>query len=287
MTQHCKSISLLGDSLQLLSQFEDNCFDACIVDPPYNMSKKKGLSWAFSSHVTMQEIWDRFSDEDYFNFSYQWLKEITRITKPNGNLFVFGTFHNIYTLGFLVQCMQRKILNSIIWMKPNAQPNITCRTLTESSEQLIWICNNKGGKATKWCFNYWTAKELNNGKQMRNVWEMPLTPRRERVAGHPSQKPEQLIRRLVLIATQPGDWIMDPFAGVGTTGIVALRENRNVFMIEKESCYLEAQKKRFEQTKLKGKALFPSASNFKKHLKKMGLSKGKRRSSNLDASNSI
>ena len=153
-----KSTSILGDALEILRSFPSNSFDACISDPPYNMSKKKGLGWAFSRHVTMQESWDQFSNGEYFQFSYHWLAEVCRIVKPNGNLFVFGTYHNIYTLGFILQQLDRKILNSIIWVKPNAQPNITCRMLTESSEQLIWACNNTQKEATKWRFNYAHAK---------------------------------------------------------------------------------------------------------------------------------
>src|SRR5471030_1994500 len=111
-----QSACVLGDSLDLLTRLPAGYFDACIADPPYNMAKKKGLAWAFSSHVTMQETWDQFSDDDYFRFSVEWLTETRRVLKPNGNLFVFGTYHNIYTLGFILQQMDLKILNSIIWV---------------------------------------------------------------------------------------------------------------------------------------------------------------------------
>lgn len=259
MPQIQKSLSILGDSLEVLPTLATGMFDACIADPPYNMSKKKGLGWAFSKHITMQESWDQFTHEEYFSFCERWMREICRVVKPNGNIFIFGTYHNIYTIGFLAQQRELKIINSIIWVKPNAQPNITCRTLTESSEQLVWMCNNKLGKASGWQFDYKKAKELNGGKQMRNVWEFPLTPRRERVASHPSQKPEQLMRRIIFISTQPGDRILDPFAGVGTTGIVALQENREVFMIEKAPRYMEAQKMRFEQAGLINRIKFVSS----------------------------
>lgn len=245
MFKNSQSFSLVGDCLSLLPTFPTGVFDACIADPPYNMSKKRGLAWAFSKHVTMQESWDRFTSEEYVAFCELWLREICRVVKPNGNIFVFGTYHNIYQLGFLIQQMQLKILNSIIWVKPNAQPNITCRMLTESSEQLIWACNNHHEKASKWHFDYRKAKEICGGKQMRNVWEFPLTPRRERVANHPTQKPEQLIRRILSIATASGHWVLDPFAGVGTTGIVAAQEGRNFVMVEKDAHYVAAQKTRF------------------------------------------
>ena len=104
-----------------------------------------------------------------------------RVVKPNGNILVFGTYHNIYQLGFILQnVLERRILNSVVWFKPNAQPNITARTLTESTEQIIWAVNETPAKATGWTFNYWDAKEMNGGKQMRNLWEFPVTAKRER-----------------------------------------------------------------------------------------------------------
>lgn len=263
-------ISVYGDALNVLKHLPKHSFDACIADPPYNMSKKKGLAWAFSKHITMQESWDRFSREDYFRFCYEWLREICRVVKPNGNIFVFGTFHNIYTLGFILQQLDRKILNSILWLKPNAQPNITCRMLTESSEQLIWVANQSADKASKWTFNYAEAKQLNGGKQMRNFWSIPLTPRTERVASHPSQKPEILFDRIVQIATKPGDWILDPFAGVGTALAVAHRRGRKCFLIERNRHYVTAQAKRFAKggyasevhfTRMTRKAMRPHPTN--------------------------
>lgn len=240
-----KSTSILGDALAVLSEIPDGTFDHCISDPPYNMGKKKGLTWAFSKHVTMQETWDQFSKDDYFHFSVQWIKEMCRVVRPNGNLFIFGSYHNIYTQGLILQELDKKILNSIIWVKPNAQPNITCRMLTESSEQIIWAANNSRKKATNWIFNYALAKQLNDGKQMRNNWHIPVTAKSERVAGHPSQKPEVLMERLVLLFSKRGDWILDPFAGVGTTAVAALKNDRNFVIIENQRQYFDAQRERF------------------------------------------
>lgn len=250
MATRPKSISVLGNCLEVLATLPDNSFDACITDPPYNMSKKKGLSWAFSKHVTMQEAWDQFSQDDFIKFTMQWIKEVSRVVKPNGNIFIFGTYHNIYLTGFVLQQMELKILNSIIWSKPNAQPNITCRMLTESSEQLVWAANEHWKKATKWTFNYKRAKELNGGKQMRNVWEFPLTPRKERVAGHPTQKPLSVLTRLIEIGTNPGDIVLDPFAGTGTTGVAANSLDRSFYMVEREAPFFEAQQDRLGQSKL-------------------------------------
>lgn len=239
-----KSTSILGDALEVLQALPDNFFDACIADPPYNMSKKKGLAWAFSKHVTMQESWDQFTQDEYVDFTMKWMKEVCRVVKPNGNLFIFGTYHNIYLQGVLLEKLDRKILNSIIWMKPNAQPNITCRMLTESTEQIIWAANNIKSRATNWTFNYALSKTFNEGKQMRNVWTIPVTPRKERVAGHPTQKPESLMERLVLLFTKKGDWVLDPFAGVGTTAIAALKHDRQCVVIENQRRYFDATKAR-------------------------------------------
>ncbi len=131
-----KSTSVLGDALDVLARLPNSSFDACIADPPYNMSKKKGLGWAFSKHVTMEEAWDRFSKEEYFGFCFKWITEVCRVVKPNGNLFLFGTYHNIYTMGFILQQLDLKILNSIVWVKPNAQPNITCRMFTHMNIEI-------------------------------------------------------------------------------------------------------------------------------------------------------
>ncbi len=139
-----------GDCLDVMRLWPDHCVDHCITDPPFNMSKKKGLGWAFSSHVTMQETWDMFSRDQYLRFTGDWIQEVTRVVKPNGNIFVFGSYHNIYTIGFALQQLNLKILNSIVWFKPNAQPNITIRMLTESTEHIIWACNNTIDKAKNW-----------------------------------------------------------------------------------------------------------------------------------------
>ncbi|MEX0786883.1 MAG: site-specific DNA-methyltransferase, partial [Dehalococcoidia bacterium] len=172
-----------------------------------------------------------------------------RVVKPNGNILVFGTFHNIYLLGFLLgHVLERRILNSIIWFKPNAQPNITARMLAESTEQIIWAVNETPKRAKKWTFNYWDAKEINGGKQMRNVWEFPVTPRGERVNGaHPSQKPLAVVERAVLIASEPGELLLDPFGGAGTLAVAAERNDRRWALIESVADYAKLAKKRVRE----------------------------------------
>lgn len=134
---------LTGDCLGIMPKFPDKVFDCCIADPPFNMSKKKGLDWAFSSHVTMQEQWDIFTKDEYFKFTLDWINEVKRIVKKNGNIFVFGSFHSIFTIGFILQnILNLRIITQIVWYKPNAQPNITCRMFTESTEFIIWAVNS-------------------------------------------------------------------------------------------------------------------------------------------------
>jgi len=113
-----------GDCIEVMKRWDDACIDHCIADPPYNMSKKNGLGWAFSNHVTMSEEWDMFPREKYLNFTRAWLRQACRVLKPNGNIFIFGSFHNIYDIGNIINELNLKIVNSIVWFKPNAQPNI-------------------------------------------------------------------------------------------------------------------------------------------------------------------
>ena len=244
---------ILGDCLEKLKQIPDESVDLVFADPPYNMSKKKGLDWKFSKHITMQETWDIFSKDKFFEFNLAWLSECFRVLKHGGSLWVSGSFHNIYQLGFIIQNMPEiKINNSIIWFKPNAQPNITCRMFTESTEHLIWA--SKNGNNKKWKFNYELTKNniydsINpKGKQTRNTWSIPLTPPSEKVSGsHPTQKPIELLRRIVISCSDEGDTILDPFAGSGTTNLVALQYGRNSIGIEKDKKYYEIIKKRLEK----------------------------------------
>jgi DNA modification methylase len=258
------NIIIEGDCIEVMARWPDACVDHCIADPPFGIAsgggrggKGKGLGWAFSSHVTMQEAWDRFSQDEFFQFNVRWLTEVCRVVKPNGNLLVFGAFHNIYQLGFILQnVLHRRILNSIIWFKPNAQPNITARTLTESTEQIIWAVNETPKRAKNWTFNYWEAKDLAGGKQMRNlwngdawnVWAVPIAPQSEKRAGsHPAQKPLELTDRLVLLASRQGDLILDPFAGVGGVGISAARYLRKYVLIDHSRTYVDIADERLRE----------------------------------------
>lgn len=249
-----------GDSIAIMKAWPSDFFESCITDPPYNIAKdRKGLSWAFSSHVTIQDSWDRFSSNEYETFTANWLNEVCRVTKPNGNIFIFGSYHNIYTIGSIAARMDLRVVNSIIWAKPNAQPNITCRMFTESTEQILWLCNNTNKKAKKWTYNYQHMKELNGGKQMRNYWEIPLTPQRERVHGkHPSQKPLRLMERLVLAGTHVGDSVLDCFTGSGSTLLACDRLERKWVGIEKDPVYCDIAHKRIDEER-RQRRLFPAS----------------------------
>lgn len=250
-----------GDTLEVLRSFEDDTFHATITDPPYNIAsgKKKGLGWAFSSHVTMAEQWDSYTPSEYEAWTAAWLAEVCRVTKENGNIFIFGSYHNIYTIGAIATRMDLRIINSIIWTKPNAQPNITCRMFTESTEQVIWICNNSVKKAKKWTYNYQHMKELNGGKQMRNYWDIPITPMRERKHGkHPSQKPLKVMERLVLAGTQKDDRVLDCFAGSGSTLLACDRLERQWVGIERDPEYLKIAHDRVDDERRQRRLLPPS-----------------------------
>lgn len=245
---------ITGDCLKVMATLPDSSIDHCIVDPPFNIGSgsgrksSKGLGWAFSSHVTMEETWDAFTKDEFYTFNVAWLREVSRVVKPNGNILVFGTYHNIYQLGFILQnVLERRILNSIVWFKPNAQPNITARSLTESTEQIIWAVNETPAKATGWTFNYWDAKEMNGGKQLRNMWQFPVTSARERSMGkHPSQKPLALLERAVQLASHPGELILDPFGGAGTLAVAAAKHKRDWLLIESVEAYAEIAQRRIE-----------------------------------------
>jgi DNA modification methylase len=238
-----------GDAVETMRSWPDGCIDACIVDPPYNMSRRKGLGWAFSRHVTMEERWDAFGADEYVEFTRCWLAEVCRVVRPNGNILVFGSFHNIYVIGFVLsQMLERRILQQITWFKPNAQPNITARLPTESTEYIIWACNNPPARATGWTFDYAVSKEIGGGKQLRNMWPIACTPRSERLHGtHPTQKPLGLVERIVRLWTAPGDLILDCFVGTGTTALAAARLGRRWVGIEKDPDYVQVARKRLAE----------------------------------------
>ncbi len=253
-----KQTLIFGDALNILSNLNEE-FDACITDPPYNISgydHKKEIGWLKSNKLwtgekkfnKINEGWDKFSNADYERFTNEWLKLIFSLVKKNGNIIIFGTYHNIYKIGYLLEKLNKKIINSIVWYKRNAFPNITRRMLCESTEYMIWAINNEPKDAKNWTFNYNDLKNINYGKQMRNVWDVPMTPPKEKIQGkHPSQKPMKVIERLVLGLTNRGDRILDPFMGSGTLPLVCMLSNRESLCIENNMDYFNLATKRLKE----------------------------------------
>ncbi len=229
----------LSDSLDFLKSLEESSIDCCITDPPYNISgydNKKKIGWLKSNDYWTEKKsfnkidveWDKYSNSDYESFMFDILLEIKRVIKPNGNIAIFGSYHNIYKIGYMIDKLDLKIQNSIVWYKRNAFPNLTQRMFCESTEQIIWTVNNSHKKAKNWTFNYKEMRELNGGKQMRNMWDIPNTPSSQRKFGkHPSQKNELVTDRLVLALTNEGDVVLDPFIGSGTTAVSAKKLGRD------------------------------------------------------------
>jgi len=251
-------VLILGDSLEVLRTLKFE-FDACVTDPPYNISgydNKGKIGWYQSNDywknhkkfIKIDENWDKFTNEDYSKFTKKWLALVSKRIKLNGNILVFGTYHNIYGIGQVLEKLNKKIVNSIVWYKRNAFPNITHRMLCESTEYIIWAVNNSQENATRWTFNYGSLKQFNNGKQLRNMWDIPLTPQSEKKLGkHPSQKPLKIIERLILGFTNEDDIVLDPFMGSGTTCLVCQNLNRKSVGIESNRQYFDIALARLQE----------------------------------------
>ncbi len=252
-----KNVALYhGDAIWLLNQFPVNSIDMIFADPPYNLSNGGFTVHAGRMVSVNKGDWDksRGFDVDY-DFHYQWLEACKRILKPHGTLWVSGTYHSIYQCGHALQSLGYHILNDISWFKPNASPNLSCRFFTASHETLIWARKEKKAKHT---FNYglmkngnWPEDQLKKQDlQMRSVWSIHPPKREEKKFGkHPTQKPLELLKRVILASTNRGDIVLDPFTGSSTTGIAAMYHGRKFVGIDMEKDYLELSKKRFLELK--------------------------------------
>lgn len=244
----------LGDSLKLLQEFKKESFDMIFADPPYNLSNGGFTVHAGRMVSVNKGDWDKSSGfEADYEFHKRWLTECKRLLKPNGTLWVSGTYHSIYQCGHALQSLGYHILNDISWFKPNASPNLSGRYFTASHETLIWA---RKSKEAKHYFNYKLMKEgnwpgdflKNSGKQMRSVWAIRTPKVIEKIFGkHPTQKPEDLLKRIVLASTKKGDKILDPFTGSSTTGMAAFLYGREFVGIDNEERYLDLSIKRFEE----------------------------------------
>lgn len=241
-----------GDSLNILSQLPENSIDMIFADPPYNLSNGGFTVHAGRMVSVNKGAWDKskgFNDD--YDFHYRWLEACKRVLKPGGTLWVSGTYHSIYQCGYALQALNYHILNDVSWFKPNASPNLSCRFFTASHETIIWARKDKKAKHT---FNYdlmkggdWPEDQMKKpGLQMRSVWSIGTPkPAEKKFGKHPTQKPLDLLKRIVLSSTNKGDVILDPFTGSSTTGIASVLNNRKFIGIDMEKDYLELSKKRF------------------------------------------
>ena len=238
-----------GNCIDSMISLPDNSIDVIFADPPYNLQLKNVLSRPDSSKVNgVTEDWDRFkSFEDYDQFTKGWMSEAQRILKPEGTIWVIGSYHNIFRVGNTMQNLGFWILNDIIWHKSNPMPNFKGTRFTNAHETIIWASKNF---SSKYNFNYQAMKSLNEGTQMRSDWHIPICSGRERIRDsegnkiHSTQKPEALLYRVLLSSSKKGDVILDPFFGTGTTGAVAKKLGRNFIGLEKESVYIKAAENR-------------------------------------------
>ena len=237
---------LLGDTFKLMRTIPKESVDMIFADPPYCLSND-GFSNSGGNMVSVNKgKWDKKESlQEKHSFNRKWIRMMKRVLKPNGTIWISGSFHNIYSVGMALEQEGFKILNNITWQKTNPAPNLSCRYFTHSTETILWA--RKNDKKARHYYNYPLMKEMNNGKQMKDVWTGSLTPKSEKWAGkHPTQKPEYLLEKIILASTQEGDMILDPFVGSGTTGVVAKRLGRKFIGIDAEEEYLEIAKKRLE-----------------------------------------
>lgn len=234
--------------MDVLSTVPDSCVDLIFADPPYNLQLSQDLWRPNQTKVeAVAEDWDRFdSFADYDAFSRAWLTGCRRVLKPTGSLWVIGTYHNIYRLGTILQDLGFWILNDIVWIKTNPMPNFRGVRFTNAHETLIWAAASRRAKYT---FDHPAMRALNDDLQMRSDWLLPVCGGKERVRtrgkkAHPTQKPEALLHRVLLAASRPGDVVLDPFFGTGTTGVVAKRLRRRWIGIEKEPSYIAIARRR-------------------------------------------
>ena len=247
-----KNKILNGDCIKELKKIPDKSFDLIFADPPYNLQIGKKLRRPDNSKVNgVKDKWDQFKNfEHYDNFCKEWLKECKRVLKDNGAIWIIGSYHNIFRIGYHVQNLGYWILNDVIWKKNNPMPNFRGTRFTNAHETLIWASKNKNSKYT---FNYQSLKCLNDDLQMRSDWMLPICSGRERIKKdrkkvHSTQKPESLLHRILLASTNKEDFVFDPFLGSGTTAAVAKKMGRNYFGIEKEKKYFKVAIKRLEKT---------------------------------------
>lgn len=241
---------LCGDCLEVISQLPEEFADLVFADPPYNLQLRQDLWRPNQTRVeAVNDAWDQFPDfQAYDQFTLAWITACQRVLKPTGTLWVIGSYHNIHRVGRILQDLGFWILNEIVWIKNNPMPNFRGVRFTNAHETLIWAQKIRGAAYT---FNYPAMKSVNDGLQMRSDWYLPICTGEERLRlngarAHSTQKPEGLLYRVILASTNPGDIILDPFFGTGTTGVVARRLRRRFIGIERDESYVELARKRIQ-----------------------------------------
>lgn len=244
---------LQGDCIAQMARLPDKSVDMIFADPPYNLQLGGDLFRPEGGRVdAVDDEWDKFESlATYDNFTRDWLEQARRILKDDGTIWVIGSYHNIYRVGTLLQDAEFWILNDIVWRKTNPMPNFRGTRFTNAHETLIWCAKDEKARYT---FNYRAMKALNDDLQMRSDWLLPICAGGERVKSadgskaHPTQKPEALLYRILLACTKPGDVVLDPFFGTGTTGAVARRLGRRWIGIEREAAYVKVARERIDST---------------------------------------
>lgn len=244
-----------GDCIAAMEKLPENSIDTIFADPPYNLQLEGDLHRPDQSKVdAVDDDWDKFSNfAAYDAFTTAWLLAARRVLKPNGTIWVIGSYHNIFRVGTIMQDIGFWMLNDVIWRKSNPMPNFRGRRFTNAHETMIWASHNQHSK--KYTFNYDAMKMANDEIQMRSDWLFPICNGGERLKGddglkvHPTQKPEALLHRVLMSSTKPGDVVLDPFFGTGTTGAVAKYLGRNFVGIERQQDYIDAATARIESVK--------------------------------------
>ena len=260
-----------GDCVEVLNNLPEKSVDLIFADPPYNLQLSQDLWRPNLTKVNaVDDAWDQFSNfEEYDVFTRNWLTACRRVLSDTGTLWVIGSYHNIYRVGNILQNLGFWILNDIVWVKTNPMPNFRGVRFTNAHETLLWAQKEKGARYT---FNYQDMKTLNEGLQMRSDWVLPLCTGTERVRlnghkAHSTQKPEALLYRVILSSSNPGDVVLDPFFGTGTTGAVAKRLHRHWIGIEQDEEYVGVAQERINgiQDQAYDETLFASSSGRKAH----------------------
>jgi modification methylase len=257
---------LVGDCIQHMNALPAGSVDLIFADPPYNLQLEQGLTRPDQSKVdAVDDDWDKFDSFAHYDvFTRAWLQAARRVLKPDGALWVIGSYHNIFRVGATLQDLDFWLLNDVIWRKANPMPNFRGTRFTNAHETLIWAARSRKSRVT---FNYEALKQANDETQMRSDWLFPICSGGERLKDgdaekvHPTQKPEALLYRVISATTKPGDVVLDPFFGTGTTGAVAKKLGRNFIGIEREDAYVAAALKRIAQIKpLSAEAIEPAVT---------------------------